>query len=512
MTIDTPTQTAASLRVLPPGVPSERPALAPEESGEEAPDPKRWAALVILLTGAFLPAFDFFVVNVALPAIHAELGARPADLELVVAGYGVAFAILLVTGGRLGDLFGRKRMFILGMVGFTLASAFCGLAVNPAMLIASRLLQGLTAAVMNPQVLAMIRVTFPANERARAIGFFGTTLGLASILAQLIGGALVQADIAGLGWRPIFLVNVPVGAVALVFAARTLRESRAAGRPTLDIGGMLLVTLSLVLLVYPLVEGRELGWPAWSIGCLAAALPAMAGFALYEWVVQSRGRAPLVNMRLFRDPAFSIGLIMALTFFSSLAGFFMGLTIFLQQGFGYSPLAAGLVFLAFGIGFVAGTLRSSQLARRIGPLTISLGTGLQTAGLLAIVALTAAAPSAPPKLWALWPVLVMFGLGQGLALPTLIASVVGSSRIPPQEAGAASGVFTMVQQVGFALGVALIMGLFFTVLGNGTTGLDYQRALRTALSCSAALMATTCLLAFVLPRRPPVPGVVVHIE
>ena len=288
------------------------PALLPEPAAGPAPevlppDPKRWAALVVLLTGAFLPAFDFFVVNVALPAMHSELGARPADLELVVAGYGLSFAVLLVTGGRLGDLYGRKRLFIIGMVGFTIASAFCGLALSPAMLIASRVLQGLTAALLNPQVLAIVRVTFPEHERARAIGFFGTTLGLASIAAQLIGGGLIQADIFGLGWRPIFLVNVPVGAVALFFAARTLRESRAEGRPTLDPGGIVLATAFLVLLAYPLVEGNGAGWPAWMIVCLLLSAPALLAFVLFEAALQLRGRSPLVNLRLFRDPAFRSG-------------------------------------------------------------------------------------------------------------------------------------------------------------------------------------------------------------
>ena len=469
-------------------------------------------ALAVLLTGAFLPAFDFFVVNVALPAIHTDLGARPADLELVVAGYGIAFAILLITGGRLGDLYGRKRMFIAGMVGFTLASALCGLASTPGILIAARLLQGFTAAVMNPQVLAMIRVTFPASERARAIGYFGTTLGLASILAQLIGGALVQADIAGLGWRPIFLVNVPVGAVALVFAHRTLRESRASGRPTLDFGGMVLATLSLVLLVYPLVEGRELGWPVWSLLMLLAVVPAAAAFVAYEWALQNRGRTPLVNLRLFRDRGFSIGLVIAMSFFSGLAAFFMGLTIFLQQGFGYSPLAAGLMFVAFGIGFLGASLGSSHVSRRLGSRTISLGTAIQALGLLMIVALAQSARGGAISLAVLWPILVFYGLGQGLALPTLVASVVGSSRIPPQDAGAASGVFTMVQQVSFALGVALIMGLFFTVLGPAPGGGDYERALSVALGCNAGLMLVTCGLAFLLPRRASAPAAVVLVE
>ncbi len=485
---------------------------ATEPLGAEPPDPKRWIALVVLLTGAFLPAFDFFVVNVALPSMQSDLHASPADLELVVAGYGLAFAVLLVTGGRLGDLFGRKRLFIIGMTGFTIASALCGAAISPLMLIASRVLQGLTAALLNPQVLAIIRVTFPDHERARAIGFFGTTLGLASILAQLIGGGLVQADLFGLGWRPIFLVNVPVGAVALFFAARTLRNSRAEGRPTIDWGGIALLSLFLSMLSYPLVEGHSAGWPNWMLWCLIGSVPALAAFVFYEGALQLRGRSPLVNLRLFRDPGFSIGLVMVGTFFGGLSAFFLGLTIFLQQGLGYGPFPTGLVFVGFGIGFFAGSLVSARLARQIGPRAISVGTGLMGTGLLGIIWLGHAAHGAAPNLFLLWPILIWYGTGQGLALPTLVSSVVGSSRIPAQEAGSASGMFTMLQQTAFSLGVATIMGLFFTVLGNGTTPGDYERALSAALVCNAGLMLVTGLLAFLLPRAAIRPGVVVHVE
>ena len=482
------------------------------DQAEALPDPKRWSALIVLLTGAFLPAFDFFVVNVALPDMHTDLGARPEDLELVVAGYGLAFAVLLITGGRLGDLYGRKRLFMIGMVGFTIASALCGLATSPRVLIGSRVLQGLTAALMNPQVLAIIRVTFPPGERARAIGYFGTTLGLASIAAQLVGGALIEANFAGLGWRPVFLVNVPVGIVALYFARRTLLESKSEGRPTLDWGGILLATLTLGCLIFPLVEGDGLGWPAWTVAMLVATLPLLAAFVLYQLYLQHRGLSPLVSMKLFRDPGFSLGLVMAMTFFSGLSAFFMGLTVFLQQGFGYGPLATGLVFVAFGIGFVGASLLSSTVSKRIGPRTISLGTAMMGTGLMTVIGLVARANGAPVNLLILWPVLIWYGAGQGFALPTLVASVVGSSRIPPQEAGAASGVFTMVQQVAFAVGVATIMGLYFRILGAGTSPIDYERALSAALSCNVALLGLTCLLAFFLPRRPPVPGVVVHIE
>ena len=479
---------------------------------DAVPDPKRWLALAVLLSGAFLTSFDFFVVNVALPSLHAELGARPAQLQFVVAGYALGFAALLVTGGRLGDLYGRKRLFMQGMAGFTIASALCGLAPTPNVLVAARVLQGLTAALMSPQVLALVRVIFPEGERARAMGYFGTTIGVASIAAQLIGGALIQADIAGLGWRPIFLVNVPVGAVALLAAHRLVPESRAAGRPSLDLGGIAIGLAAVMLLVYPLVEGREAGWPAWSWAAMALSLPTLAAFVLFELAVQHRGRSPLVSMRLFRDPAFSLGLVMTVTFFGGLSAFFMTLTVVLQDGFGFGPLATGLVFVAFGVGFVAGSMASSRVARRLGPRTISLGTSFMASGLAGVIVLASTAHGVVPDERLLLPVLAVYGVGQGLALPTLIGSVVGSSRIPPQEAGAAAGVFSMVQQVAFAVGVAVIVGIFFSRLGAATDGRAYEAALSVALACNAGLMLLTCALAFALPRGRPAAAAVAHLD
>ena len=472
----------------------------------EAPDPRRWLGLVLVLTAAFLTSFDFFVVNVALPAIRLDLGARPAELQFVIAGYGLAFAVLLVTGGRMGDLYGRRRLFVWGMAGFTAASALCGLAQTPGQLIAARVLQGLTAAVMNPQVLAIIRVTFPENERARAIGWFSVTLGAASIAAQLIGGALIEWNPGGLTWRPIFLVNVPIGIVAAIAARLILQESSAAGRHSLDPGGILLGTAALLLLSVPLVEGREAGWPTWSLLCIALSLPVMAAFVAYEWALQARGRVPLVNLRLFRDRAFSLGLVMAVTFFGGLASFFLSITLFLQQGFGLGPLATGLTFVAFGVGFVTGSRLSSAVARRIGPRVINLGTALMVLGLASIVLLARAAHGAPLDGRLLAAILVVYGLGQGLALPSLVATVVGSSRIPAADAGSASGVFSTVQQIAFALGVAVIGGVFFGVLGEGTTHADYDAALSAALSCNIGLLSATFALALWLPRAGPGSG------
>ena len=461
-----------------------------------------------MLVGVFLPSFDFFVVNVALPSLEKDLGARPSELELVIAAYGLAFAVLLVTGGRLGDLLGRKRMFMTGMAGFSIASALCGLAPSPTVLIAARVLQGLTGAIMSPQVLAIIRTTFPESERARAFGFFTTAIGFASILAQVIGGALIQADIAGLGWRPIFLVNVPIGCVALVVAQRVLLESRSDQRQTIDLGGMALGTAALVCLVFPLVEGRQAGWPAWAFWMLGAAAPVLAAFVLFEFWMQLRGRTPLVNLRLFRDPTFSLGLVMTLTFFGGLSAFFLGITVFLQDGFGFTPLATGLVFVGFGAGFMMGSIVSARVARVLGPRTICLGTGVMCAGLLTIVALAMTAHGQPLNRWVLTALLVWYGLGQGLAMPTLVASVVGSSRIPSRDAGAASGVFAMVQQVAYAVGVAVVVGVFFDRLGNATDPGAYEAALALALGVNAALMATTGVLALFLPRQMTVPSMV----
>ncbi len=466
----------------------------------DAPDPRRWIGLALVLAAAFLSSFDFFVVNVALPAMRLDLGARPSELQFVVAGYGLAFAVLLVTGGRMGDLYGRRRMFVWGMAGFTAASALCGLALTPGQLIAARVLQGLTAAVMNPQVLAIIRVTFPDNERARAIGWFSVTIGAASIAAQLGGGALIEWNPHGLTWRPIFLVNVPVGIVAAIAARLILPESSAAGRHSLDPGGILLGTSALLLLSVPLVEGREAGWPAWSLWCIALSLPVMAAFVAYEWALQARGRVPLVNLRLFRDRAFSLGLVMTVTFFGGLASFFLSITLFLQQGFGMGPLATGLTFVAFGIGFVTGSRLSSGVARRLGPRVINLGTSLMVLGLGCIVLLARAAHGVALDGRLLAAILVMYGLGQGLALPSLVATVVGSSRIPAADAGSASGVFSTVQQVAFALGVAAIGGVFFGVLGEGTSHTDYDDALSAALSCNMGLLSATFMLALWLPR------------
>jgi EmrB/QacA subfamily drug resistance transporter len=460
-------------------------------------DPRRWWMLPVILVGSFLSFLDFFIVNIALPAMRDDLDARASQLQFVVAGYGIGFAVSLITGGRLGDIFGRKRVFRFGIGGFTLASALCGLAVNPTMLIASRVLQAVMAATLTPQVLAIIRVEFAPDERPLATGLYGTSMGFASIVAQLLGGMLVSMDLFGLSWRPIFLINVPIGLAAICLAAGMLRESRSAERPTLDLPGVALISIALFLLIYPLVEGREAGWPAWSFAMLAATLPTLFGFVCYERSVIRRGRTPLVALHLFLVPTIAFGLIISVVFFSGLAVFFVVLTVFFQMGLGYSAFSAGMMFLPFAIGFCCTSSLSGPITARIGGRIIVLGTGLMALGLLGVVALALVGALLDPR-----PLIVLFliyGLGQGLAQPALINTVVGSAGVSGADAGAAAGLFLTMAQSSIALGVAAIGDVFFARLGNAPAPEDYAAALSYALSCNLVLQGATILLVLLLP-------------
>jgi len=443
-------------------------------------------------------------VNIALPAMRDDLGARPAELQFVVAGYGIGFSVCLITGGRLGDIFRRKRVFLLGLTGFTLASVLCSLAATPGILIASRVLQAITAASLVPQVLAIIRLEFPAQERPLAIGLYGTSMGFASIVAQLLGGLLVTMDLFGWSWRPIFLVNIPIGLVAVVVASRVIRESRSPSRPTLDLVGVGLASLGLFLLIYPIVEGREASWPVWSFVMLLATLPVLVGFVLYERRVVRWGRSPLVALHLFRVATVTVGLVVSVVFFSGIGVFFVVLTVFFQEGFGYSAFSAGLMFLPFAVGVSGASAVSGPISARIGARIVNLGTCLMMLGLLGIITLARLVHAAPVVAAMDWrmlvPIFMIYGLGQGLAQPALITTVIGSSGVADADAGAVVGLFLTTAQSAIALGVAAIGDVFFVRLGPQPTAAAYVEALSGALSCNLVLQAATFLLVFLLRR------------
>lgn len=429
-----------------------------------APDPRRWLILTVVLAAPLLAIFDQFVVNVAIATVQRDLRASFGQIQLVVAGYALAYAVLLITGGRLGDSWGRKRTFMLGLGGFTLASAFCGLAPSPEVLIVARVLQGCMAAEMTPQTLAIIRVTFPRRELSTAFALYGMVLGLSGILGQVLGGLLIRADLFGLSWRPIFLVNLPVGIVATVAAGFLLRENLAADARGLDLGGVALATPGLFLLVFPLVVGSDQSWPIWSWLCLAAALPVLALFVAFERHFARRGGAPLLELRLFQNRAFVLGLLVQLLLYSANAGYFLTLALYLQLGLRFTPLHAGLTFAPDALGFFIAATLSARLIPRFGSRVLVAGVCLRIVGLVLVIA-TAHFLGEGASALALIPGVFLQGFGSGSVAAPLLGYVLGS--IPGRDAGAASGLLTTMQQVAGALGVALIGLIFFTLLARG---------------------------------------------
>jgi len=430
-------------------------------------DPRRWIALAVVLTAGFMQLVDISIVNVAIPSIQRDLDATYSQIQWVLAGYQLAFAVMLITGGRLGDIFGRKRLFMTGMAGFTLASALCGLAQSAEMLIGSRVLQGLFGAVMFPQILSVIQVTFPPKERAGAFGMFGATIGLATITGPLVGGLLIEADLFGLEWRPIFLVNVPIGILALAAAARYLIESRAPRALRLDPIGVAIVTAGLLLLVYPLVQGRDLDWPLWTFLSMAAAVPVLALFAVYERHKKRLDGSPLVDLDLFRQRSFAPGLAVAGIFFMGIPAFFLIFSLWLQIGLGFTALHAGLTGIPFAIGSALASAASVRLAPALGRRILSVGSLLLIAGMAALI-WTVDHYGGAVHSWQLIPALLVCGLGLGSVVAPLVNVVLAGIR--GQDAGSASGVLTTVQQVGGAIGVALIGVIFFGLLGSQAAG------------------------------------------
>jgi MFS family permease len=471
-------------------------------SATDLPDPRRWAALFVLLTGAFLAPLDFFIVNVAMPAITAGLGADPAEVQLVISAYAVVYAVFLITGGRLGDIFGRKPVFLAGLGGFALASGFCGLAWSPTALIAGRMLQALAAAAMAPQALASVHALFPAHERGRALGIYGFTLGLSSVAGQMLGGVLVAADPGGIGWRLIFLINLPVAIGAGIAAIPLLRETRGSRRPRLDIGGVVLSAATLTAFVLPLIEGRERGWPAWAIMLLVASPMLAVAFRRYETRLARAGGEPLVTFAIFQAPGLLRGLGAILTLYA-LAAFFLTFSIYLQAGLGQSALAAGCAILPFSAGFLAGSSLSPAVGRLLGPAATSIGFLLSSSGLIATSALVwHATPGTEPQLALLAPSLLLIGLGMGLSIPAMMRAVV--DRVEPERAGLVGGMVNSTLQVSAAIGVAALGGLFYAVTGDAAPPDAVAHGFAvTLLGIAACHLLGAMLAAGLGPRRAP---------
>jgi len=423
------------------------------------------AGLTVILVGVLLPMIDFFIVNVALPTIDTDLRASQPLLELVVSGYATAYALLLVLGGRLGDSLGRKRLFLAGMAAFTTTSLACGLAPTATFLVIARVAQGASAAMMVPQVLATIQAATTGEQRTRALGRYGAAGGLAAVLGQVLGGLLVSANIDGLGWRPIFLVNVPIGLAGLVLAKRFVPDTRHGAPAPIDGPGTVLLGITLLAVLVPLTEGRSLGWPAWAIALLFVAPVAGTMFGAFERKAERSGRSPLVPPSLLRHPSMRRGLLLALPFFAGFAAFMFSYALLVQTGLHVSALTAGLGLVPMAVTFLVASLNTSRLLARFGAKVLCAGGLLQAAGLV-ILGITVYVGWPHLSVIDLAPGLAVAGFGQGLVMSPLFGIVL--SEVPAAVAGAGSGVLTTTQQSALALGVATLGSLFLALAGDGT--------------------------------------------
>ncbi|WP_406058072.1 MFS transporter [Streptomyces sp. NBC_01077] len=451
--------------------------------------------LFTVLLGAALPLIDFFIVNVALPSIDHDLAAGPALLELIVAGYGLSYAVLLVLGGRLGDLFGRRRLFLAGMAAFGLTSLACGLAPDAWTLVGARVAQGAAAALMLPQVLATIHSSTEGARRAKALSLYGATAGLSMVTGQILGGVLVAADLAGSGWRAVFLVNVPVAVAGLVLAFRTVPETRSDRPAPVDVAGTLLLAVSLLTLLAPLTEGRTAGWPLWTWVSLAVFPFAAAAFWWVERRADRRGRTPLVPPSLLDLVSLRRGLILVLPLSGGFGGFMFVIAVALQQGLGLGAVASGLALVPMAVAFFGASLAGPRLVRRWGTRVVPVGALLQALG-LALIALTAWRSWPDMSVLSLLPGMAIAGIGQGLQLPVLFRVVL--SEVPAERAGVGSGVMVTTQQTALTLGVATLGSLYLSLTASAPA--DSATPLTVTLLLQLAMALLTALLALRLPR------------
>ena len=464
----------------------------PADTGQ-AGYPRRWLAAIVLIVGALMDMIDVTIVNVALPSIQRDLHASATQLEWVVSGYMLAFAATLIIAGNLGDKFGRKRLFLCGAALFGLASLAAGLSGSGAELIAARVVQGAAAAAMAPQVLATFRVIFGRAERGKAFGIYGAMLGFASAIGLVLGGLLTGANLFGWEWRSVFYVNVPVAVAALIAGARFVPETKDPGARRPFVAGAVLLAGSLVAIVYPLLEGRQLGWPVWVWPLMAAGVAGLVVLGLIEARRTSTTVAPLLRAGLFRVPAFAAGMGIQLAFFAGMQGFFIAFALWLQAGEHFSPLKAGLTAVAFSVGSFIAAPVAVPLAQKAGRRILAGGAVLMVAG-IGGVALAAPHVGVNGSPWPIVPGLVVAGAGLALLVIPLVNVVLAA--VPAEVAGGASGLFSTAQQLGGALGVALLGSVFFGYLN----GHSFEAALVHTAPYAMGAFALCGVLALLLPR------------
>ncbi|WP_079032251.1 MFS transporter [Streptomyces specialis] len=454
---------------------------------------RRWLGFFAVLAAMIMNLLDSTVVNVAAPSIQADLGGSDASLQWIAASYTLALAVGLLTGGRLGDMFGRRRMMLIGVAGFLLASMACALAWAPGVLIAARVAQGLFGAVMIPQAFGLIRDLFPPREIGKAFGALGPVIGLSTILGPVVAGLLVDADLWGTGWRMVFFINLPLGAFALLAgrAALPSRPGAAAGGMRLDWTGALLAGLGTFLLVYPLVQGREQGWPAWLLAVGAGAVIALGLFVAHQIRHGRSGGTPLVELSVLAKRSYTSGVAFVIVFFGSIVGFSLALGLFLQMGRGFSPVRASLTMASWALGAFFGSGFGATMMARLGRRILHLGLALMATGLVGLTVVYDRAGMDIDGLDLALP-LIVYGFGMGMIFVPLFDIIMGEIR--DHEVGSAAGLLESFQQLGASLGVAVLGTVFF----SAGSFLDATRQV-TLLALGLTVLAFA--LAFLLPRR-----------
>lgn len=458
-------------------------------------------ALAAVLFASFMDLVDATIVVVAAPALAADLGASAAEVQWVLAAYTIALGAALITGGRIGDNLGRRRVFLGSLAAFVLASALCALATGPEMLIITRVLQGLAGGLMVPQVFGIIRSSFDPGGMAKAFGAYGAVQGLASVAGPLLGGLLVDTDLFGLGWRTIFWVNVPVGLFALALGMRVLPESTGDRRARVDLAGAALATSGVVAILLPLVQGREWGWPGWGFALIAVGVLLLLGFGAFESAYAARGGQPLLDPVLLRIRSFRAGLLAALVFFGAIGAFFLTLSVYLQSGTGRTAFQTGLVILPYALGSILTSGLGIALAGRVGRALLVTGS-LVLAGSQALLWWLVRG-GGDPGFWSLAVALFVGGLGLGLAAPILVNVILAG--VPGRDAGAAGGVLSTVTQIGGAAGIAALGTLFFARVDAGATAAGaplavFGDAFAAVLPWEVALYLLAAGLMLLLPR------------
>ncbi|AXX29986.1 DHA2 family efflux MFS transporter permease subunit [Actinosynnema pretiosum subsp. pretiosum] len=472
----------------------------PQRPGAQEPDPQRWRALAVCLLAGFMTLLDVTIVNVALPSIQRDIGATTAELSWVVTGYALAFGLVLVSAGRLGDDLGRRRMFLIALALFTLTSALAGLAPDGTWLVVARLLQGVAAGLLNPQVAGFIQQLFPGRERGKAFGLFGAVVGLSTAVGPLLGGLLLQWGGGAGGWRWVFYVNLPLGALALVLGLRLLPHDRPAARggarKPLDAVGAVLLGGAVVSLMLPLVlsEHDPATAPWWLIG-VAVALVAV--FVPWERAAKRRHGHPLVDFALLRTRGYSTGVALGLVYFAGFTSIFFVLTLFLQQGHGYTPLQAGLALTTYSVGGATAAAIGGRLVGRHGRVVVVVGLALEAAGLVVVDLVLRGAPERIGLAIAL-PMLVA-GIGNGLVIAP--NQTLALHDVPPRQSGTAAGVLQTGQRIGSAIGISAAGAVFFAALGGG----GWDHAITTSLLVTIGLILLALvvgLVDLVQGRRP----------